>query len=40
MMPLLGIGLPLLVLVAFALVAWRWGVDSRPQPHHSHRPNW
>jgi hypothetical protein len=41
MMPLLlEMGLPLTVLIAFALAALRWGVDSRPQPHHPHRPNW
>jgi hypothetical protein len=36
---LLGLGLPLTVVIAFALAALRWGVDSRPNAHHPHRPN-
>jgi hypothetical protein len=41
MLPLLfGMGLPLLVLIAFTLAALRWGADSRPSPRHPHRPNW
>jgi hypothetical protein len=41
MMPLLlEMGLPLTVLIAFALTSLRWGVDSRPNAHQSHHPNW
>jgi hypothetical protein len=41
MLPLLlAVALPLLGLIAFALAARQWGVDSRPSLRLPHRPNW